>query len=53
MEKRSGRYRFILQITSTQRSHLQQLLSQVAMALENTKKDNKIRWSIDVDPQEL
>jgi primosomal protein N' (replication factor Y) (superfamily II helicase) len=53
MEKRSGRYRFILQITSTQRSHLQQLLTQVAMALENTKKDNKIRWSIDVDPQEL
>jgi primosomal protein N' (replication factor Y) len=53
MEKRSGRYRFILQITSTQRSHLQQLLFQVAMALENTKKDNKIRWSIDVDPQEL
>ena len=53
MEKRSGRYRFVLQITAVSRGKLQQLLNQVAFALENSKKDNKIRWSIDVDPQEL
>ncbi|MDG1694575.1 MAG: primosomal protein N' [Porticoccaceae bacterium] len=53
MEKRSGRYRFILQITSANRSNLQQLLTEVAGALEKNKKDHKLRWSIDVDPQEL
>ncbi|MGB2115598.1 MAG: primosomal protein N' [Porticoccaceae bacterium] len=53
MEKRSGRYRYILQITSTSRGNLQQLLTNTATALEKRKKDNKIRWSIDVDPQEL
>ena len=53
MEKRAGRYRFVIQITSTRRSNLQQLLTTVATALEKRKKDHKIRWSIDVDPQEL
>jgi primosomal protein N' (replication factor Y) len=53
MEKRSGRYRFVLQITSLSRAILQQLLTEVASDLENSKKDNKLRWSIDVDPQEL
>jgi primosomal protein N' (replication factor Y) len=53
MEKRSGRYRFTLQITCSQRSQLQRQLTSIAVALENTKKDNKIRWAIDVDPQEL
>ena len=53
MEKRSGRYRFILQITSTSRGSLQTLLTQVASPLEKNTKTNKIRWSIDVDPQEL
>jgi primosomal protein N' (replication factor Y) len=53
MEKRSGRYRFILQIACGHRSQLQQQLTSIATALEKAKKDNKIRWSIDVDPQEL
>jgi primosomal protein N' (replication factor Y) len=53
MEKRAGRYRFVIQITSTRRSNLQQLLTTVATTLEKRKKDHKIRWSIDVDPQEL
>ena len=53
MEKRSGRYRFVLQITSLSRATLQQLLTVVASDLEKSKKDNKLRWSIDVDPQEL
>jgi len=53
MEKRSGRYRFILQITSATRGTLQQLLSKVVTQLEIEKQGSKIRWSIDVDPQEL
>ena len=53
MEKRSGRYRYVLQISSAARENLQRLLFEVVFALGNSKKDNKIRWSIDVDPQEL
>ena len=53
MEKRSGRYRYVLQISSVARGNLQRLLTEVVFALENRKKDNKIRWSIDVDAQEL
>ena len=53
MEKRSGRYRFILQIAAVERNILQQLLNTITTQLESTKKANTIRWSIDVDPQEL
>ena len=53
MEKRSGHYRYVLQISSVARGNLQRLLTEVVFALENRKKDNKIRWSIDVDAQEL
>jgi primosomal protein N' (replication factor Y) len=53
MEKRSGRYRYVLQMTSKNRAKLQQLLTVVSSDLEHSKKDNKLRWSIDVDPQEL
>lgn len=53
MEKRAGRFRFILQISANQRGQLQRCLSLVANQLENEKLAQKVRWSIDVDPQEL
>ncbi|MGB2179971.1 MAG: primosomal protein N' [Porticoccaceae bacterium] len=53
MEKRAGRFRFILQVTASQRGQLQRCLGAVANQLENEKLAQKIRWSIDVDPQEL
>jgi primosomal protein N' (replication factor Y) len=53
MEKRAGRFRFILQVTASQRGQLQRCLGAVGNQLENEKLAQKVRWSIDVDPQEL
>ena len=53
MEKRAGRFRFILQVTASQRGQLQRCLSAVATQLDKEKLAQKVRWSIDVDPQEL
>ena len=53
MEKRAGRFRYVLQIDADQRPVLQALLSAVAVELENHKDSRRVRWSIDVDPQEL
>lgn len=50
MEKRGDRFRFQLQINSAQRKPLQQLLTSMAMKLESLGK--RVRWSIDIDPQE-
>lgn len=53
MEKRAGRFRYVLQVDADQRPALQKLLSAVAVELENHKDSRRVRWSIDVDPQEL
>jgi primosomal protein N' (replication factor Y) len=53
MEKRAGRFRFILQVTAPHRGQLQGCLSAVANQLDNEKLAQKVRWSIDVDPHEL
>lgn len=53
MEKRQGRFRFILQLNSSHRRHLQQLLSQLALQLEQDKRARKVRWHIDIDPQDM
>ena len=51
MEKRAGRFRYLLQVEADQRGALQNLLSAVAIQLENHKDSRRVRWSIDVDPQ--
>lgn len=53
MEKRGDRFRYQLQINSSQRKPLQQLLSQLALQLETSPQAKRVRWSIDVDPQEM
>jgi len=53
MEKRAGRFRYLLQLEAKQRSALQALLSQLAPQLESHRNSRRVRWSIDVDPQEL
>ena len=50
---RNDRYRFQLQINAAKRGPLQQLLSQLAQQMENHKDARKIRWAIDVDPQDI
>ena len=53
MEKRGDRFRYQLQFNSAQRRPLQQLLSQLALQLEAEPLAAKVRWALDVDPQEL
>ena len=53
MEKRAGKFRAQLLLQSTQRSSLQQLLSQLCPELESLKESRGVRWSIDVDPQDM
>lgn len=52
MFKRAGRYRAQLMMQSKNRKSLQLLLSQLCPQLEQLKIARKVRWSIDVDPQE-
>jgi len=53
MEKRAGRYRYIVQIEAENRAALQELLKALASQLDTQKKFSEVRWSLDVDPQEL
>ena len=53
MEKRGDRFRYQLQFNSAQRKPLQQLLAQLTAQLENEALGKRVRWSIDVDPQEM
>ena len=53
MEKRAGRHRSQLLIKSSTRKALHQCLNQCTQTLEQLKKPSELRWSIDVDPQEV
>jgi primosomal protein N' (replication factor Y) len=53
MEKRANRYRQQLLIKSSSRTALQQLLSTLCSELELVNNQRKVRWSIDVDPQDM
>ena len=53
LEKRAGRYRFVLQIDASKRSILQILLDALIVELNLHKHARRVRWSIDVDPQEM
>lgn len=53
MEKRQGKFRAQLLITSAQRKFLQNALIQLVDTIENNLKPKQVRWSLDVDPQEM
>ncbi len=53
MEKRGDRFRYQLHISSQQRKLLQHLLSTLARELEASALSHRVRWSIDVDAQEM
>jgi len=50
MEKRANRFRHELIFSSTQRPRLQQLLTALALQLEQDPDSKKVRWAMDVDP---
>ena len=52
LEKRGGRYRYLLTLSAASRTALQRLLPQLAGSLETLPTARGVRWSIDTDPQE-
>ena len=53
MEKKAGRYRAQLLLTTTKRRCLHQLLDHHITAISSLKLARKVRWSIDIDPVDL
>lgn len=53
MEKRAGRFRVHLLLKSARRGQLQDHLSYLVANLEQAKTPARLRWSIDVDPQDM
>ena len=53
MEKRAGKYRVQLLLKTNKRGNMQALLSSLCEKLEGMKLPRSVRFSIDVDPQDL
>ena len=53
MERRAGRYRAQMLVDATSRAALQRFLSGWIAELESLPSARKVRWSVDVDPQEM
>ncbi|WP_428623113.1 primosomal protein N' [Sedimenticola sp.] len=53
MERRAGRFRAHLLLQADQRVELQRLLARWVNQLATLKSARRVRWSIDVDPQEM
>ena len=53
MEKRAGRYRFQLLIQSGNRQTMKRYLTPWIDKLGNLPESRKVRWSLDVDPQDM
>ena len=53
MPKRAGKMRAQLMAQHTERKMLQRLLSPMTPKLEQLQSARKVRWSIDIDPQEV
>jgi primosomal protein N' (replication factor Y) len=53
MARRAGRYRAQLLLQSTRRSLLQQALDQGLPAIQALPSARRVRWSVDVDPQDM
>lgn len=53
MERRAGRYRFQLLLQSGKRSELQAYMAEWIPRIAVLKSARRVRWSVDVDPQEM
>jgi len=53
MEKRAGRYRFQLIIQAQNRQTMKKFLSPWIEDLDKLPEARKVRWSVDVDPQDM
>jgi primosomal protein N' (replication factor Y) len=52
MERRAGRYRALIVMRSADRSYLGRLLAGQVTNIEKLAQDIRLRWSLDVDPQD-
>ncbi|NEX16588.1 MAG: primosomal protein N' [Halochromatium sp.] len=52
MERRAGRYRAQLLLQARQRAPLHALIGRLLPALRRQSNSHRLRWSIDIDPQE-
>ncbi|HEY7773111.1 MAG TPA: primosomal protein N' [Marinagarivorans sp.] len=53
MERRNDRFRYQLQLQFTSRQVRGQLLAQLAHEIDQDALSKRVRWSIDVDPQDM
>lgn len=53
MEKKQGRFRYQLLLQAHKRQPLHQLTHLITHHLENSKLSRQVRWSVDVDPQDM
>lgn len=53
MLRRQGRFRYQLMLNANSRGILHQLLRSIEPAIYKSRLGRKVRWSIDVDPQEM
>ena len=53
MEKRAGRYRFQLIIQAENRQTMKRFLTPWIEGLDQIPEARKVRWSVDVDPQDM
>jgi primosomal protein N' (replication factor Y) len=53
MEKRQGQYRMQMLLQSSSRSILQKIVNHLVPIIESMPEASKVRWSIDVDPQDF
>ena len=53
MEKKAGKYRFHLIIQAKQRRDLHIGVKKILSNIKQNQWHNKVRWSIDIDPQDL
>ena len=53
MMKKAGKFRFMLTLQCQSRPYLHKVVDWLIENLDTIQKDNRIRWSIDVDPTEL
>lgn len=53
LERKAGKFRFQLMIHAEKRSVLQHVLTQLIPKIFTLKESRQVRWSIDIDPQDM
>lgn len=53
MEKKAGKFRYHLLIQSKDRQYLHRCIHQLLQQIPQNPLEKKVRWSFDIDPQEL